>query len=108
MRALPGIGPALERRLAALGITHLGHLQALDDRDAARRLGEDGPALARRARGEDARRVTLERDTKSISAETTFDADLVAAAELERRCGTWPRSSRGGCGSRTMRPAAWC
>ena len=84
VRALPGIGPALERRLAALGITQLGHLAALDDRAARARLGDDGPSLARRARGEDSRRVTVERDTKSVSAETTFDADLSAAADLER------------------------
>lgn len=84
VRALPGIGPALERRLAALGITHLGHLAALDDRTATARLGEDGPALARRARGEDARRVTPEHDTKSVSAETTFDTDLATVAELQR------------------------
>lgn len=84
VRLLPGVGPALERRLHALGITHLAHLQALDDRTAQARLGDDGPALARRARGEDARLVTAERDTKSISAETTFDADLALGAELER------------------------
>ena len=84
VRTLPGIGPALERRLAGLGITHLGHLQALDDKAARARLGDDGPSLVRRARGMDARRVTTERDTKSVSAETTFDADLTTVAELER------------------------
>jgi DNA polymerase-4 len=84
VRLLPGIGPAMERRLAAQGITHLGHLQALDDRAALQRLGEDGPALARRARGEDGRPVTTGGDTKSVSAETTFDTDLSAAADLER------------------------
>jgi DNA polymerase-4 len=84
VRTLPGIGPALERRLAGLGITHLGHLAAMDDRTARARLGDDGPALARRARGEDSRLVTTERDTKSVSAETTFDTDLTAAADLER------------------------
>ncbi len=84
VRALPGIGPALERRLAGLGITHLGHLAALDDRAAQARLGDDGPGLARRARGEDSRSVSVERDTKSVSAETTFDGDLATLAELER------------------------
>ena len=84
VRSLPGIGPALERRLLALGLTHLGHLAALDDRAARARLGDDGPSLARRARGEDGRAVTTERDTKSVSAETTFNADLSTAAELER------------------------
>jgi DNA polymerase-4 len=83
VRALPGIGPALERRLAGIGITHLGHLQALDDRTARARLGDDGPSLVRRANGIDARLVTTERDTKSVSAETTFDSDLATVAELE-------------------------
>ena len=84
VRALPGIGPALERRLATLGITHLGHLAALDDRAARAWLGDDGPALAQRARGEDSRPVTPDRETKSVSAETTFDTDLATVAELER------------------------
>jgi DNA polymerase-4 len=84
VRLLPGIGPALARRLATQGITLLGHLQALDDRSAIRKLGEDGPALVRRARGEDARLVDPLRETKSISAETTFDTDLTSVQDLER------------------------
>ncbi len=81
---LPGVGPVLERRLAGLGITHLAHLQALDDRAARARLGEDGPSLVRRARGEDVRLVHTEHETKSVSAETTFDADVNDTAGLER------------------------
>ena len=84
VRLLPGVGPAQERKLHALGITRLAHLQALDDRAARARLGDDGPALARRARGEDDRRVQPERDTKSVSAETTFDTDLSDPALLEK------------------------
>jgi DNA polymerase-4 len=83
VRLLPGVGPALARRLAAQGITLLGHLQALSDREARRRLGEDGPSLAARARGEDVRRVDPGRETRSISAETTFDNDLAQLAELQ-------------------------
>jgi DNA polymerase-4 len=84
VRLMPGIGPALARKLAAIGITKLGHLQGLTDREAARKLGDDGPALVRRARGEDARVVHTERETKSVSAETTFGTDLTAMADLER------------------------
>jgi DNA polymerase-4 len=84
VRLLPGIGPAQARKLEQMGITKLAHLQALDDRTARQRLGDDGPALVRRARGEDARRVNPDRETKSISAETTFDTDLSDAAPLER------------------------
>lgn len=85
VRLLPGIGPALARKLESLGITLLGHLQALDDRTALRRLGEDGPSLVRRARGEDARSVHPDRTSKSISAEITFDTDLSRLDELEPR-----------------------
>ena len=84
VRLLPGVGPALARKLEALGITKLGHLQALDDRTALRKLGDDGPALVRRARGEDTRRVDPSRETKSISAETTFNTDIAMIDDLER------------------------
>ena len=80
---LPGVGPALVKKLHAAGFTRLGQLAALEPRDAVRRFGEDGPSLVARARGEDARRVDPERTTKSISAETTFDTDLRALADLE-------------------------
>jgi DNA polymerase-4 len=82
---LPGVGPAQIRRLAGLGITRLGELQALDERAALRRLGAEGPGLVARARGIDARTVHLEREAKSVSAETTFEVDLSAVAELERK-----------------------
>ncbi len=84
VRLLPGIGPAMARKLAARGIATLGQLQALDDRDALTRLGADGPFLVRRARGQDARRVDPRRDSKSVSAETTFEADLADTVSLER------------------------
>ncbi len=81
---LPGVGPALERRLAALGLTRVGQLQALDARTATRLLGDDGFALVRRARGEDGRPVRADEGARSISAETTFGSDLAGQAELER------------------------
>ena len=72
------------RKLETIGITRLGQLQALPDRDAVRKLGDDGPALVRRARGEDARLSIPAREAKSVSAETTFERDLTALADLER------------------------
>lgn len=81
---LPGVGAVYAKRLASNGITRIAHLQALDDRQALAKLGDDGPSLCRRARMEDERRVIVERDTKSISAETTFDTDVVLVGELER------------------------
>ncbi|MSP00049.1 MAG: DNA polymerase IV [Acetobacteraceae bacterium] len=84
VRLLPGIGPALARKLETMGITRLGHLQTLTDRDSVRKLGVDGPFLVRRARGEDTRAVHPGHESKSISAETTFGIDLSAIPDLER------------------------
>ncbi len=84
VRLLPGVGPALARRLAARGIATLGQLQALDDRSATALLGEDGPMLVRRAGLQDVRAVDPRRESKSISSETTFDTDLTDLADLER------------------------
>ena len=83
VRLLPGIGPAMARKLERSGITRLGHLQALDLRGVRKLLGDDGAALVARARGEDLRKVDPNRETKSISAETTFDQDISTVAELE-------------------------
>jgi DNA polymerase-4 len=80
---LPGIGPAQAKRLHALGITRIGQLAALPDRVARQKLGDEGPAMAARARGEDIRVVHTEKNRKSVSAETTFDTDIAATAELE-------------------------
>jgi DNA polymerase-4 len=81
---LPGVGPALARRLEAQGITRLGQLAALSPREVAKRLGEEGPGLAARARGEDNRPVDPGRETKSVSAETTFESDIAGLAALEK------------------------
>ncbi len=80
---LPGIGPALAKRLQNLGLPRIGQLAALTDRAARQKLGDEGPSLAARARGEDTRSVHTERDTKSISAESTFNTDISSRAELE-------------------------
>jgi DNA polymerase-4 len=44
VRLLPGIGPALEKKLHGFGILRIADLQAMDDRTALKRLGEDGCA----------------------------------------------------------------
>ncbi len=89
---LPGVGPALERRLAGLGLTRVGQLQALDERQARQLLGDDGFALVQRARGEDTRPVRADERARSISAETTFGHDLASQADLERQL--WRLSER--------------
>jgi DNA polymerase-4 len=80
---LPGVGAAAQRRLARAGVTLVGHLREVDPKTLFAALGRDSQRLVQLARGEDGRRVTPERETKSISAETTFDADLSAFDDLE-------------------------
>jgi DNA polymerase IV len=81
---LSGVGAVAGERLARLGFRVIGDLQRLDEADAVTRLGEDGRRLWRLAHGIDDRRVTIEREAKSISAETTFEHDVGERAELER------------------------
>ena len=80
---LPGVGPAQARRLHALGIARVGQLQTLDPRGALARLGPDGPSLLARALGQDDRKVDPTRIARSVSAETTFVADLKTPEAME-------------------------
>ncbi|HYF56958.1 MAG TPA: DNA polymerase IV [Salinarimonas sp.] len=80
---LPGIGAAAGARLAGAGITLVRHLRDVPLADLYRVAGSDAPRLARLARGEDDRPVRPERDTKSLSAETTFNEDIRAFTDLE-------------------------
>ncbi len=84
---LPGIGPAQVKRLEGMGIVTISQLAALDERAAAR-LGNEGAALVSRARLQDDRPVRPARESKSISAETTFEIDLSDRTALESEL--WP------------------
>ena len=70
--ALWGVGPRTAEKLAALGIHTIGEIAAWPAADLARRFGQHGEDLARRARGVDTRPIVTERAAKSISQETTF------------------------------------
>ena len=79
-----GVGRVGRERLERSGLRVIGDLQRIDERDAVLRLGEDGLRLWRLAQGRDDRAVHAERETKSISSETTFDGDISDKAELTR------------------------
>jgi len=78
-----GVGKVAEERLNRLGYKTIGDLHRIDEA-AAGRLGDEGRRLWRLARGIDDRRVTPDRETKSISSETTFENDVTDHAELTR------------------------
>jgi DNA polymerase IV len=87
-----GVGGAMQRRLAADGITRIGQLRSLDERQLVTRYGRFGRRLAQLARGEDGRRVDPGGAARSISAETTFAHDEADAAALARSL--WPLCER--------------
>ncbi len=79
-----GVGAVSAARLAGDGFRLIGDLQRADERDLMRRYGEEGLRLWRLARGIDARKVEPDSETKSISAETTFDKDIGDFRPLEQ------------------------
>ncbi|AWM87303.1 DNA polymerase IV [Microvirga sp. 17 mud 1-3] len=78
-----GIGASAQNRLAKAGVTTIAQLREVDPKLLFAALGRDAQRLSRLAVGRDDRPVKPERETKSISAETTFDTDLRAFEDLE-------------------------
>lgn len=81
-KELWGVGPKTAERLTALGMPTIGALAAAGEERLAQLLGNSGRDLARRALGRDDRPVETERETKSVSHETTFSQDKYVEAEL--------------------------
>jgi DNA polymerase-4 len=79
-----GVGAVSAAKLAADGYRTIADLQRAGEHELMRRYGEEGARLARLARGTDERRVDPERDTKSISSETTFERDIGDLRPLEQ------------------------
>ena len=77
-----GVGKAFNAVLERDGIRTIGQLQRMEQTDLMRRYGTMGQRLYRLSRGEDVRRVSSDREAKSVSAETTIDTDLSRADDL--------------------------
>nr|WP_309139856.1 DNA polymerase IV [Nocardia cyriacigeorgica] len=106
VRKLWGIGPVADAKLRSLGIETVGAFAALPEAEAVSILGSSiGAALHRLARGIDDRPVAERAEAKQISAETTFEHDIVTldrlrlaiedmAASAHRRLGRDGRAAR--------------
>ena len=70
-----GIGSVQKRRLESVGIRTFRDVHELGRERLESKLGGQGTRLWRLAHGEDARRVSRSRPMKSISNETTLEAD---------------------------------
>jgi len=104
---LRGVGPVLQAKLQKSGIATVGQLQHSTLHELTARFGESAAWLHRVANGEDDSPVDHAREAKGISAETTFEQDIVAFAELEPIL--WEQSERvsarakaAGLGGRTV------
>jgi DNA polymerase-4 len=87
-----GVGAVSAAKLANDGYRLIADLQRADERELMRRYGEEGARLWRLARGIDTRRVDPERETKSVSAETTLERDIGELRPLEQSL--WELSER--------------
>jgi DNA polymerase-4 len=79
-----GVGKVSAARYARDGFNRIADLQKTSEVDLMRRYGEEGRRLARLARGIDTRDVSADRETKSVSSETTFERDIADFRTLER------------------------
>jgi len=79
-----GVGKVAQARLQRDGYNTIADLQRADETDLMRRYGVEGRRLWRLSRGIDDRSVNPERETKSVSAETTFGEDIASFKPLEK------------------------
>ena len=77
-----GVGKVFAETLRKDGFHTIGQLQDAPPEDLMRRYGESGARLARLSRGEDTRAVSIDGEMKSVSSETTFNADLAGYEAL--------------------------
>jgi DNA polymerase-4 len=79
-----GVGAVSAAKLSSDGYRLISDLQRADKTELMRRYGEEGSRLWHLARGLDQRRISADRETKSVSAETTFNADISEFRPLEQ------------------------
>jgi DNA polymerase-4 len=76
LNKIPGIGPAMEKKLALYKLFTCDDVRQWPLTDLVRLFGRTGAVLYERARGIDHRLLNLERPRKSLSVERTFAQDL--------------------------------
>ena len=74
---LPGVGKVTARRLSEMNVRTVGDIRALDPSALQQRFGRYGMRLHELARGIDNSSVEPNRPTQSISAEDTFETDVL-------------------------------
>ena len=80
---IPGVGKVTEERLKQIGVQTVGELVALGRETLEAHFGRYGHRLYQLARGVDDSEVVSGRPNKSISAEDTFENDILLGETLE-------------------------
>ena len=87
VEALWGVGPVTAKKLRALGIRKVTDLREKDEISLQEAVGSLAASLKRLAWGEDPREVRPDRPWKSVSAETTYAADLENVDQMRAELG---------------------
>jgi DNA polymerase-4 len=83
-RAVNGIGPKASMKLEGFGIHTIGELAKAEPAWLVEHFGQSyGAWLHEAAHGQDDRPLTMSREPKSISRETTFERDLHVKSDRE-------------------------
>jgi DNA polymerase-4 len=77
---IPGVGQVTEGRMKSVGIATVGDLYAMELLTLEHHFGRYGRRLHELARGIDHNPVVPNRSSKSISAEDTFESDILLSA----------------------------
>jgi DNA polymerase IV len=86
VRALPGVGPKTAERLGRMGVTTVRDLAVVGRARLVSAFGNSvGEYLDDLASGRDERRVSVDREVKSVGHEETFDVDDYDRSSLERK-----------------------
>src|SRR5919199_888514 len=80
---IPGLGPKTEERLHLMGVRTVSDLAAQETQRLMQALGPGAAMLQRLAQGRDRAPVDGSRPVKTISAETTFEYDVIDRERLE-------------------------
>lgn len=103
-----GVGPVTESKLRSIGVSTIGDLAAMSQKDVELSLGATiGVGLWKIAQGKDSRVVAPRAEAKQVSAEHTFGRDLLTNEEVDEAIerafqGAMRRLVRDGRGARTV------
>ncbi|XP_034041688.1 DNA repair protein REV1 [Thalassophryne amazonica] len=82
--SLPGVGPVMGHKLAAMGVRSCGDLQQVSLSQLQKKFGpRTGQTLFRFCRGLDDRLVQYEKERKSVSAEMNYNIRFTSVDEAE-------------------------